>query len=347
MSMKFRGVMNEINDTLKSVYKSDACVLVPGGGSFAMEAVARQFATNKKCLVIRNGWFSFRWTQILDMCKITASHQVLKARRVGEGPQAPFAPCPIEEVVATINAEKPEVVFAPHVETSSGIILPNDYIKAMSDAVHANGGLFVLDCVASGCIWIDMAGLGVDVLITAPQKGWSSPPSCGIVMLGPLGSQRLMETESSSFCMDLKKWSSIMGTYTGGAHGYHATMPTDALVIFNNTMKEMCGFGVEACRDAQQKLGDDARTVLEAAGYPSVAAPGFRAPGVVVSYTTDADIKSGKKFTACGMQIAAGVPLQVDEGADYMSFRIGLFGADKLKDVDGTVKKLETALKAL
>jgi aspartate aminotransferase-like enzyme len=297
-------------------------------------------------MVIRNGWFSFRWTQIFDTCKIPSSHEVLKARRQGTGPQAPFAPCPIEEVVAKIAAEKPDLVFAPHVETSAGVILPDDYIKAVADAVHAVGGMFVLDGVASGCIWVDMGALGIDVYITAPQKGWSATPSCGIVMMSETATARIEGTTSSSFAMDLKKWLAIMKAYETGGHAYHATMPTDGLVHFNEAMKECRAMGFAAAKAAQIDMGMKARAALEAAGYPSVAAEGFKAPGVVVSYTTDPDIKSGKKFSAQGLQIAAGVPLQVDEGtgAEFMTFRIGLFGLDKLKNVDGTVAGMVEAI---
>jgi len=294
--------------------------------------------------VIRNGWFSYRWSQIFDMGSIPASTTVLKARPTGPALRSPFAPAPIEEVVATIRAERPDLVFAPHVETSSGMILPDAYLRAVADAVHAVGGLFVLDCIASGTIWVDMAAHGVDVLISAPQKGWSGPPCAGLVMLGEAARARIDETTSTSFACDLKKWLSIMETYEGGGHAYHATMPTDGLRALRNVMQETAALGFASMKAAQQTLGDRIRALLEARGYASVAAPGFKAPGVVVSYTDDADIQSGRKFVGAGLQIAAGVPLMCDEPADFRSFRIGLFGLDKLRDIDGTVATFESAL---
>lgn len=344
MSQSFQGVMNDISSTLKQVYNAHAVVVVPGGGTYGMEAVARQFASGKKCLVVRNGWFSYRWSQIFEAGNIPAETTVLKARQIEEGSQAPFAPAPVEEVVAAIQAEKPDMVFAPHVETSSGMILPDDYIRAVSDAVHAVGGLFVLDCIASGAIWVDMQSVGVDVLISAPQKGWSASPCSGLVMLSELARERIDETASSSFACDLKKWLQIMEAYLNGGHAYHATMPTDALAAFRDTMKETEDYGFDKVRAEQQELGDRVRALLAEKGFKSVAAPGYEAPGVVVCYTDDADIQNGKKFAAQGMQIAAGVPLQCDEPADFRTFRLGLFGLDKLHNVDRSVASLEKAL---
>ena len=344
MSKLFQGVMTDISSTLRKVYNAEAVALVPGGGSYAMEAVARQLANGKKCLIIRNGWFSFRWSQIFDMGQIPSETIVLKARPVEDGRQAAIAPVPIEEVVAAIKEEKPDLVFAPHVETASGIILPEAYMTALAEAVHSVGGLFVLDCVASGTIWVDMKAVGVDVLISAPQKGWSASPCCGLVMLGSAGLERVTSTTSSSFACDLKKWLDIMQAYENSGHAYHATMPTDGLVMFRDTMKETEDCGLEAVRAAQQELGDRVRALLAAKGLRSVAAPGFEAPGVVVSYTDDIDIHNGKKFAAVGLQIAAGVPLRCDEPEDYRSFRIGLFGLDKLQNIDRTVETVEKAL---
>ena len=344
MSRSFQGVMNDISTTLKQVYNAKAVVVVPGGGTFAMEAVARQFATGKRCLVIRNGWFSYRWTQIFEMGDIPAESTVLKARPVDDGKNAAFVPAPIEEVVATIEAEKPDVVFAPHVETSAGMILPADYIRAVADAVHAVGGLFVLDCIASGTIWVDMARSGVDVLISAPQKGWSGSPCCGLVMLSPVARARIESTASTSFACDLRKWLQIMAAYENGGHAYHATMPTDALKQFRDVMKETEAFDLEKARAAQQELGDKVRALLVSKGIKSVAAEGFQAPGVVVCYTDDVNIHKGKKFAAVGIQIAAGVPLQCDEPDDFQTFRIGLFGLDKLQNVDRTVANFAEAL---
>jgi aspartate aminotransferase-like enzyme len=347
MSGSFQGVMKDISGVLKDVYHAHSAVIVPGSGTFGMEAVARQFAHDQKVLVIRNGWFSYRWSQIFDMGKIPLETIVLKARRVGEGKQAPFAPAPIEEVVASIQAHKPALVFAPHVETASGMILPDDYLRAVADAVHAVGGLFVLDCIASGTIWVDMQACGIDVLISAPQKGWSSTPCCAMVMLSEAARKQIDTTTSSSFACDLRKWLQIMETYEGGGHAYHATMPTDALARVRDTMLETRAYGFAKVKAEQQALGDAVRALLAEHGIASVAAPGFLAPGVVVSYTDDAGIQSGKKFLGLGLQTAAGVPLQCDEGADYQSFRIGLFGLEKLHDIARTVAHLRSALDKL
>ncbi len=347
MSQSFQTVMNDISVTLKKVYNANAVVVVPGSGTFGMEAVARQFATGKKCLVIRNGWFSFRWTQIFDKGQIPSQSTVLKARRIQEGKQAPFAPAPIEEVVATIKTEKPDLVFAPHVETSSGIILPDNYMKAVADAVHSVGGMFVLDCIASGTVWVDMESSGVDVLISAPQKGWSASPCCALVMLSALGREHIENTESSSFACDLLKWLNIMEAYENGGHAYHATMPTDSLRRFRDIMKETEEYGFEKVCAEQQELGDKVREMLVAKGFRSVAAKGFEAPGVVVSYTDDKGIHTGKKFAQIGFQVAAGVPLQCDEPEDYRTFRLGLFGLDKLHNVKRTVDNLAKALAAI
>ena len=344
MSQSFQQVMNDISRTLKQVYNAHAVAIVPGSGSFGMEAVARQLASGQKCLVIRNGWFSYRWTQILEMGAIPAEAQVLKARPIESGPQAAFAPPPLDEVVATIRAQKPQVVFAPHVETSSGMLLPDDYLRTVADAVHEVGGLFVLDCIASGALWVDMQACAVDVLISAPQKGWSGSPCCALVMLGEAARQRVEATQSSSFVCDLKKWLQIMQAYEQGGHAYHATMPCDALARFRDVMQETEGLGFARVRASQQELGDRVRALLAGKGFKSVAAPGFQAPGVVVCYTDDAQIKSGAKFAAEGLQIAAGVPLQCDEPADFQTFRIGLFGLDKLTHVERTVDTLAQAL---
>ncbi|MEH6576824.1 MAG: aminotransferase class V-fold PLP-dependent enzyme [Amphritea sp.] len=344
MSQSFQGVMNDISATLKQVYSATAVAVVPGSGTFAMEAVARQFAAGKKCLVIRNGWFSYRWSQILEMGAIPASTTVLKARPTSEQPLAPFAPAPIEDVVATIKAEKPDIVFAPHVETASGMILPDDYIQAVANAVHSVGGLFVLDCIASGTLWVDMQESGVDILISAPQKGWSGSPCCGLVMMNTTARQIIDDTTSSSFACDLKKWLQIMEAYENGGHAYHATMPTDSLTRFRDVMKETEGYGFDKVRNAQQELGNRVRALLASKGISSVAAEGFEAPGVVVSYTQDTDIHNGKKFSSEGLQIAAGVPLQCDEPEDYQTFRLGLFGLDKLLNIERTVNELEKAL---
>lgn len=344
MSKSFQEVMRDISSTLKSVYQADAVAIVPGGGTYAMEAVARQIATDNKCLVLRNGWFSYRWTQIFDAGKIPASSTVMMARRQSENFQEPFAPAPIEEVVNTIKSEKPDVVFAPHVETSSGMMLPDDYMQQVAAAIHEVGGLFVLDCIASGTVWVDMKKTGVDVLISAPQKGWSASPAAGLVMMSDKARQQVNATTSTSFACDLKKWLEIMTAYENGGHAYHATMPTDALARFCAVMKETEKYGFDKVREEQLELGAKCRALLAQKGIKSVAAKGFEAPGVVVSYTTDPDIKNGSKFAGEGMQIAAGVPLQCDEPDDFQTFRLGLFGLDKLNNVDATIARLEAVL---
>jgi len=347
MSSSFQQVMNDISATLKSVYNADAVAVVPGSGTFGMEAVARQFATDQHVLVIRNGWFSYRWTQIMDMGSIPASHTVMMARQLADETQSPFAPCPIDEVVAAIAAEKPAVVFAPHVETSAGMLLPDDYLRQVAEATHAVGGLFVLDCIASGTIWLDMKALGVDVLVSAPQKGWSGSPCSALVMMSTAAETRLAETTSSSFACDLSKWRDIMAAYENGGHAYHATMPTDALTSFRDVMNETADYGFDKVKEEQWALGNAVRALLAERGFQSVAADGFGAPGVVVYYTSDPDIKSGGKFKAQGMQIAGGVPLACNERDDFQTFRLGLFGLDKLHNLDRTVSHLTAALDAL
>lgn len=340
MSQAFQGVMRDIHSTLTDVYNANAAVVVPGGGSFAMEAVARQFATGKNVMVLRNGWFSFRWTQIFEAGDIPASTTVLKAQRLADEHQSPFQPMEIDEVVARIRAEKPAVVFAPHVETSSGVMLPDDYMKQVANAAHEVGALFVLDCIASGTIWVDMKEIGVDMLISAPQKGWSSSPSAGLVMMNERALDILPNTKSTSFAVDLAKWHQIMQAYLNGGHAYHSTMPTDALRSFRDAMLETRDVGFDELKERQLELGRRVRALLVDHGFKSVAASGFEAPGVVVSYTEDDGIQNGSKFAANGMQTAAGVPLQCDEPADFKTFRLGLFGLDKLADIDRTVNRL-------
>ena len=340
MSKAFQGVMNDIRDMLKEVYNADKVALVPGGGTYGMEAVARQFGAGSHAFVVRNGWFSYRWSQIFEAGDFTAKTTVMKARQSGNDTRAPFAPAPIEDVVAAIKEAKPDVVFAPHVETSAGIILPDDYVSALSAAAHEVGAIMVLDCIASGCAWVDMKATGVDVLISAPQKGWSSTPSAGLVMMSDRAVARMENTSSDSFAVDLKKWTQIMDAYENGGHAYHATMPTDGLRAFRDTMLETREFGFEKLKDAQWALGNAVRAALAEKGIKSVAAEGFGAPGVVVSYTEDPNIQNGSKFAAAGMQIAAGVPLQCDEPDDFRTFRLGLFGLDKLYDVDATLGRL-------
>lgn len=346
MSARFQGVMRDVSDLLAEVYRGSAVALVPGGGTFAMEAVARQFGQGR-VLIIRNGWFSYRWSQIFEAGGFAGETTVVMARQTGNDARAPYAPPPVEEVVARIREVRPEAVFAPHVETSAGIILPDDYIAQVAAAAHDVGALMVLDCIASGCVWVDMAATGVDVLISAPQKGWSASPSAGVVVLSPAAEARLAETTSNSFAIDLKKWRAIMAAYEGGGHAYHATMPTDAIVGFRDAMVETKAMGFEAAKAAQWALGRAVRGMLAAKGVVSVAAEGFQAPGVVVSYTGDAEVQTGAKFRAQGLQIAAGVPLQVGEGPEFKTFRLGLFGLDKLRDIDATVARLQRAVEAV
>ncbi len=344
MSRSFQAVMNDISRTLKAVYNADAVAVVPGSGTFGMEAVARQLAHDRHCLVLRNGWFSYRWSQIFEMGGIPARTTVLKARPQAQAPQAAFTPAPLDEVIAAIAEQKPDLVFAPHVETSSGMILHDEYLRAVGDAVHAVGGLFVLDCIASGALWVDMKATGVDVLISAPQKGWSASPCCALVMLSEAARERVESTQSSSFACDLKKWLQIMQAYEQGGHAYHATLPSDSLALFRDVMLETQARGFETVRGQQIELGRRVRALLAERGFKSVAAEGFEAPGVVVCYTEDPEIKNGHKFAAQGLQIAAGVPLQCDEPADFQTFRIGLFGLEKLNNIDRTLDVLRDAL---
>nr|WP_284503293.1 aminotransferase class V-fold PLP-dependent enzyme [Caballeronia sp. AZ10_KS36] len=347
MSQRFQGVMRDISALLKKVYHAHSAIVVPGSGTFGMEAVARQFATNNKCLVIRNGWFSYRWTQIFDMGSIPSESVVLKARPVQQGRQVPYAPPPLDEVVAAIAEHKPDLVFAPHVETASGVMLPDSYLRAVSDAVHAVGGMFVLDCIASGTVWVDMQASGIDVLLSAPQKGWSASPCCALVMLSPLARERIEATTSTSFACDLLKWLQIMEAYEKGGFAYHATMPTDSLETLRDAMKEADSYGFDKVRTEQLELGRRVRALLAEKGFKSVAPEGFEAPGVVVSYTDDDGIRSGKKFADAGLQVAAGVPLKCDEPDDFKTFRIGLFGLDKLHDVDAAVARVARALEQI
>ena len=342
MSAAFQAVMRDVSATLKKVYGARAVAIVPGGGTYGMESVARQLATGKRCTVLRNGWFSYRWTQIFEAGSIPAASTALQARRTSDQTDSPFVPAPIEEVEEHIRSERPDLVFAPHVETASGFLLPDDYVRRVAASVHAVGGLFVLDCIASGTLWVDMQALGVDVLITAPQKGWSGTPGAGLVMLGERARQRVAAAKSTSFALDLGKWLEIMETYEKGGHAYYATMPTDGLRRLHELMIETERFGFERLRERQIELGRRVRALLAERGFPSVAGPGFEAPCVVVSYTKDAGIVAA--FAKAGVQVAAGVPLACGEPADYRAFRIGLFGLDKLYDVDATVARLEKAL---
>ena len=347
MSMTFRTVMQDISQSLKEMYKATSVAIVPGSGTFGMEAVARQFATDNHCLIIRNGWFSYRWTQIFTMGNIPSSTTVLKARPNESGTSPYFVPPPVENVIQTIHKEKPAVVFAAHVETSAGMIIPDEYIAQVAQAVHQTGGLLVLDCIASGAMWIDMKQLGVDVLITAPQKGLSGSPCAGIVLLGERAMQRLPQTQSTSFSCNLAKWLQIMQTYEAGKHAYYTTMPTDALRVFRDVLKEAKTVGYEFLKEQQIKLGNQVRELLQQYQFKSVAAPEYASPSVIVSYTSNPNIHNGSAFANLGMQIAAGVPLQCDEPDGFQTFRLGLFGIDKLTNIERTVSLFEETLKQL
>ena len=347
MSKRFVAVMQDIVDVLCTTYRAETVAVVPGGGTYAMEAVTRQLATGRRCLVVRTGLFSYRWSQIFGAGSIPAETTLCCARPVSEARHAPWVPPPIDEVVEAIERTRPEVVFAAHVETAAGMVLPDDYVRAVAVATHQVGGLFVLDCIASGALWVDMADLGVDVLLSAPQKGWSGSPCAGFVMLGEAGRAGVVSTTSTSFAADLRKWLTITEVYTEGQTPYHATMPTDALAHDAAVMLETRDAGLGKLRRAQIALGRQVRAVLADRGSPSVAAEGFAAPSVVVAYTDDPEIRSGGKFKQVGIQVAAGVPLMCGEGDDFSSFRIGLFGLDKLADVDGTVGRLEAGLDQL
>ncbi|MBM75315.1 MAG: aminotransferase [Proteobacteria bacterium] len=346
MSPSFQQVMRDISNTLKELYGAYSVAVVPGGGTFGMEAVARQLATNKTCLVIRNGWFSYRWTQIFEAGNIPSKELVIKAKPIDNGSNPHYAPPALEDVLNTIHRERPNVVFAAHVETSAGMMLPDDYIKKVSQAVHAVGGIFVLDCIASGTLWVNMKELGVDVLITAPQKGWSGSPCAALVLMSEQAHTMVKNSESSSFSCNLKAWLNIMEKYESGGHAYHATMPTDSLKIFRDVMMEAKSQGFELLKERQVHIGTQIRNVLSPY-FKSLAAPGFQAPSVVVCYTDNIDIKTGRAFSLLGMQIAAGVPLNCDEATPFKTFRLGLFGLDKLMNPNRTVSLFKKVLTEL
>lgn len=344
MSKRFVGVMQQLHELLATTYGADAVAVVPGGGTFGMEAVARQLATGRRCLVIRNGFFSYRWSQIFDAGAITDDVTVLTARPTEDTHPSPWAPAPVEEVVAAIREQRPEMVFAAHVETAAGIVLPDDYVRAVAEATHEVGGLFVLDCIASGALWVDMRATGVDVLITAPQKGWSGSPGTAYVMLDDAARAAVEASTSTSFAADLKKWLSITEGYAEGRHAYHTTMPTDTIAHNLEVMQEAQSRGLDQLRTAQEELGGKVRALLAERGFVSVAAEEYAAPTVVVVHTDDPGLRSGAKFLEAGLQVAGGVPLMCGEPDDWSTFRLGLFGLDKLGDVDGTVERLSAAL---
>ena len=347
MSQSFQDVMRGLNHGLTNVYGAASCIIVPGGGTFAMESVARQFARNESVLIIRNGWFSYRWTQIFDQGNTTNHAEVARAIPSNTSAEQQFAPMPVDSICQEIRTNKPRLVVGPQVETSAGLLLPDNYIKQVAEAAHEAGAIFVLDCVAAGALWVDMRSLGVDVLITAPQKGWTATPCAGVVMLSELAIARLSETESDSFALDLKRWDGIMRAYLNGGHAYHATLPTDGLATFYQAYLEMVDIGIDSLKARQIKLGVSVRNMMNEFGFKSLAADGFQSPTVVVCHTTRDDLKNGSAFAAAGLQIAAGVPLQCGESDDLKTFRIGLFGIDKLMNEDRTLTHLRDCLKKI
>jgi len=355
MSSEFVTVMQDISKTLKEVYNAKYTAIIPGAGTYAMEAVARQFGKARKVMVIRNGYFSYRWTDIFTRCNIPKGEEtILKAFPAEEGDQPQYIPMPIEKVLAAIKAERPDAVFAPHVETSVGMILPDEYIKRVTAAVHEVGGVFVLDCIASGTIWLDMEELGIDALISAPQKGWSGPCCVGIVALSERGYGRVQETEGDSMVTNLKMWCHVMSEYEEGRFKYYTTLPTDALRTFRDVMLETKAFGFAKAKQEQWRLGRLVRSEMRKYGFKGVPIPEYQSPGVVVLYIpkTMTDPKKERnffqEFKAEGLQIAGGVPWKLGEPAGRgpkQTFRIGLFGIDKLKNVESTVKTLTSVVK--
>jgi aspartate aminotransferase-like enzyme len=355
MSDPFQKVMRDLNTLLKETYNARKVAIIPGSGTFGMEAVARQFATDRHVMVLRNGWFSFRWTEIFDMGgigkSIPRSHTVLKAQPVNNPDDSKdghvqFQPYPIEEVLKKIREERPAVFFAPHVETSTGMILPDDYIRKITQAMHEVGGIFVLDCIASGAIWVDMKDLGIDVVISAPQKGWTGPACAALVMMSERARELMNNTEETSFSISLKRWSAIMDTYEKGGFGYHTTMPTDALRDFHEISVETMKFGIPELKEAQSSLGKQAHEILGSKGLTSVAAKGFQAPGVLVYYSPTGVENPAMmmKFKNQGLQIAMGVPWRIDEPDGLKTFRIGLFGLDKMGNIPKALHTFEDAL---
>ena len=347
MSDEFVDIMKDISRILKKAYNADSSVIVPGSGTFGMEAVARQFANNEPVLIIRNGWFSYRWSQIFDMAGITDQVDVITGTQVENTTTGQYIPPDINDVVDRIHTLRPPIVFAPHVETSCGMILPDDYLAQIGQACHDTGTLFVLDCIASGAAWVDMKALNIDIVITAPQKGWSSAPCCALIAMSSRAREMLNDTKSTSYSMDILKWTQVMETYEQGKFIYHTTMPTNALRELRDTMIETENLGFDYLKNRQYDLGMQVRNMLISYGYPSVAKDGYYAPGVVVCYTTDKNIQNATKFRELGYQTAAGVPLQVGERSDFQTFRIGLFGIDKLMNIDDTVNSLKQALDQL
>lgn len=343
MSKVFQKVMCDLSTELKSLYNADAVAIVPGSGTSGMESVVRALAKDKDCLIIRNGWFSYRWTQILEATGVAKSSEVFCASHTHDE-KVVFAPADINAVTSFIYDKKPAVVFAPHVETASGMMLSDEYIRMLGKAVHEVDGLLVIDCIASGCIWLDMQALGIDVLISAPQKGLSSTPCAGLVMMSNEARNEVLGSMPTSFALDLKAWLNIMMAYENGGHAYYATMPTDGLKQLRDALFEAKEIGYGRLKIAQIELGQRILAVLNDKGIQSVAHPDYQARGVVVCHAPNEAVHKGVAFAEQGLQIAAGTPLQVGEPEGYQSFRIGLFGLDKLTDVDGVVARFKVAV---
>jgi len=342
MSKPFCKIMNDIDATLKEAYNATSTIVMPGSGSYGMEAVARQWATGKKVLVLRNGYFSYRWTDIFEQTGIPSETIVMRGQPTDNSSTPQFAPHDVDEVVKTIQREKPAVVFAPHVETSTGIILPDDYLVKVAAAVHAHGGLFVLDCIASGTIWVDMKATGVDAILSAPQKGWTGPACSSLIMLSERGDYATRNTTSTSMVINMRKWLEVMDSYNAGGFAYYTTMPTDALNLFRDAALETKELGFGKAKQLAWDLGNECRDMMKSKGLRTVSAPGYEAPGVNVWYTQSPDMF--QKFKAEGFQVAAGVPFMIGEPPGNFTFRIGLFGLDKLTNKERCVKTLEGAL---
>ena len=347
MSQEFQQAMRDLSTLFKTVYHAEEVILIPGSGTTAMEAVARQFAREKKCLCLRNGFFNFRWSQIFAQGHIPNEEFVLKAHALSREKKASFLPPSLEEVNKCILEKTPNLVFATHVETSSGIMLSDEYIAAIAEKIHSMNGYLVLDCVASGARWIDMQALGVDILITAPQKCWSAPPSCGIVLLNKTIGSQLSHTTSDSFDLDLNQWLNIMRAYEQGKFAYYATMPTNALIALRNSMLEAQKIGFSYLKDRQLELGTKVRSLFKSKGFISVAEEQVASPSIAVYYTDDPTIQNGQKWQEYGIQISSGVPLKCGEQEPFQTFRIGLLGWDKLNHIDQTVDTLKETLKEI
>ena len=127
MSATFGDVMRDISRIMRNAYGAASVAVVPGGGTYGMEAIARQFVQKSRVMVIRNGWFSYRWSQIIEAGGLAESTTVLAAGQTADETDAPFAPQPLDDILARIREEKPDIVFCPHVETSAGLMVPDSF----------------------------------------------------------------------------------------------------------------------------------------------------------------------------------------------------------------------------